>query len=52
MWRSPDTSAEERDDQSGRDLGHPLRRTARRVPQLVLCPATPGPRPRTLLRES
>src|SRR2546423_1446687 len=52
MWQSPDTTAGGQDDRTGRDLGHPLRRTARRVPQLHLCPATPGPGPRTLLRES
>src|SRR5918997_6858927 len=52
MWRPPDTSAGEPDDLSDRDLGHPLRRTARRAPQLHLCPAAPGPGPRTLLRES
>src|SRR5581483_1237612 len=52
MWRSPDTSAGEPDDRTGRDLGRPWRRNARRVPQLRLCPAAPGPRPGTLLRES
>src|SRR2546423_1659057 len=52
MWRSPDTSARELDDRTGRVLDHPFRRTARRVPQLHLCPATPGPAPGTPLRES
>src|SRR5581483_6473331 len=51
-WRAPDTSAGGQHDRRGHALGLPWRRTARRVPQLLLCPAAPGPEPRTPLRES